>query len=138
MFLISFLIALVPFNLMWLQWGSLGQHKSKYEFWRVLIWHCLLIFFPSKSVPSGACYITGQWERVQNKIRNLTLTITVTLNLLLRSIVFHCKICVFIVTFTALSFLWLIHGLFFIWAEMPVRLYVSFEFLLWFSFWFWM
>ena len=39
-----------------------------------VIWHCLLIFF-SVQVKSGTCYITGQWGRVQNKIKKpLTLT----------------------------------------------------------------
>ena len=46
------------------------------------------------------------------KKRNLTLT----LNLLLLSIVFHNKICVVIMIFTALSSLRLIHGLSFIWG----------------------
>ena len=43
--------------------------------------------------------------------RNLTQTLTQTLNLLLPSIVFHNKICVFIMIVTALSFLRLNHSL---------------------------
>ena len=49
----------------------------------------------------------------QNK-RNLTLTLTLNLLLLLPSTVFCHKIFVFIMIFTALSFLRLIHGLFII------------------------
>ena len=67
----------------------------------------------SVQVKSGACYITGQWGRGQNKIKQ-NLTLTLTLNLLLPPIVFHNKICVFIIIFTALTFLRLIHGLFLI------------------------
>ena len=55
----------------------------------------------------------------QNK-RNLTLT----LNLLLPFFVFHNKICVVIIIFTAFSFLRLIHGLFVYEKAMSVRLYV--------------
>ena len=45
--------------------------------------------------------------------RNLALTLTLTFNLLLPSIVLNNKICVFIMIFiTALSILRLIHGLF--------------------------
>ena len=62
----------------------------------------------SIQVKSGACYITGQQERIQNKI-NLNLT----LSLPLPSTAFHNKICVFIMNFTTSSFLWLIHCLFF-------------------------
>ena len=61
--------------------------------------------------------------------RNLTQRLTLTLNLLLPSIVFHNKICGFIMIFTALSFLPLIHDLFlFIHSPyeevMSVRVYV--------------
>ena len=48
--------------------------------------------------------------------RNLTLSLTLNLLLLLPSIVFYDKICVFIIIFTALSFLRVIHGLFIIWG----------------------
>ena len=67
--------------------------------------------FFSIQVKSGACYITGQWvaSSKQNK-RNLIPTLTLTP----KPIVFHNKICVFIMIFTALSFLRLIHGLSFI------------------------
>ena len=51
----------------------------------------------------------------QNK-RNLTLTRTLTLDLLLPPIVFHNKNCDFVMLFTELSFLQLIHCLFFIWG----------------------
>ena len=52
--------------------------------------------------------------RSEKNKRNLTLRLT--LNLLLPSIVFYNKICVLIIIFTALSFLRLIHGLFLIWG----------------------
>ena len=68
----------------------------------------------SVQVKSGACYITGQWGRVQNKKNNLTLTLTLALNLLLSSIVFHDKICVFHMILTVILFLRLIYGLSFI------------------------
>ena len=42
----------------------------------------------------------------------INLTLTLNLLLLLPSIVFYNKICVFIMIFKALSFLRLIHGLF--------------------------
>ena len=47
----------------------------------------------------------------EQNLRNLILALN--LNLLLPSIVFHYKICIFVMIFTALSFLWLIHGLYF-------------------------
>ena len=46
--------------------------------------------------------------------RNLTLTLRLNILLLLPSIVFYNKICVFIMIFTALLLLRLIHGLFII------------------------
>ena len=46
--------------------------------------------------------------------RNLTPTLSIILNFLLPSIVFHNKTCVFIMIFMALSFIWIIHGLFII------------------------
>ena len=46
--------------------------------------------------------------------RNLTPTLSIILNFLLPSIVFHKKTCVFIMIFMALSFIWIIHGLFII------------------------
>ena len=51
----------------------------------------------------GACYIAGHWGPVQNKMKETYLTPieTLSLNLLLSSIVFHNKICVFIMIFTA-------------------------------------
>ena len=58
---------------------------------------------------------------VQNK-RNLTLTLT--LNVPLPSIVFHNKIVVFIMIFTGLFFLQLTHGLFLYEKIISVRLYV--------------
>ena len=40
----------------------------------------------------SSCYITGQWGRVQNKIKETEpKTLTLILNLLLSSIVFHNK-----------------------------------------------
>ena len=60
----------------------------------------------------------------QNK-RNLTLTLILTLNILLPSIVFHNKIKVFIIFFMTFSFLRLIHGLFIYEEVMSVRLYAT-------------
>ena len=65
----------------------------------------------SVQVKSGAGYIKGQWGQVQNKTKK---NLTPTLSLLLLSNVFYNKICVFIMIFTALTFLRLIHGLFLI------------------------
>ena len=82
---------------------------------RVFIWHCLLIFFPSKSSPKHVTSrVRGGEFRINKRI--LTLTLSLTLNLLLPSIVSYNKIFVLIMIFTALSFLRLIHGLFFIWG----------------------
>ena len=82
---------------------------------RVFIWHCLLIFFrPSKVTEHVTSRASGSW--VQNKIKNLTSTLTLNLLLLLPSIVFYDKICFFIMIFTALSFLRLIHSLLIIWG----------------------
>ena len=55
----------------------------------------------------------------QNKIK-----LTLTLNLLLPSIVFHNKICVFVMIFRDSSFSRLIHGLFLYEEVMSIRLYV--------------
>ena len=60
----------------------------------------------------------------QNKT-NLTLTVTLTLNLLLSSIVFHNKICVFIITFMVLSFLWLFTAYFLYEEVMSVKVHVK-------------
>ena len=62
----------------------------------------------------------------QNKT-NLTLTVTLTLNLLLSSIVFHNKICVFIITFMVLSFLWLFTAYFLYEEVMSVKVHVMYE-----------
>ena len=35
---------------------------------KVFIWHCFLVFFPSKY---EECYITGQWGRVHNKLKEI-------------------------------------------------------------------
>ena len=51
---------------------------------------------------SGAYYITGQWERVQNK--TIILTLTLTLNVPLPSIVFIDRGSVFIMIFEAFSY----------------------------------
>ena len=67
----------------------------------------------SIQIKSGACDITGLWGRVHNKNKRKP-NPNPSLNPL-PSIVFHNKICVFTII-TALSFLWLTHGLFTIWG----------------------
>ena len=69
-----------------------------------------ILYIFSVQVKSGACYNTVSGGEFRIKKRNLTLI----LNLILPSIVFHNQICVFFMIFTALSFLRLIHGLLFI------------------------
>ena len=61
----------------------------------------------------------GQWGRVQNKKRNLTLI----LNPILPAIVFHNQICVFFMIFTPLLFYGLITAYFLYVKVMSVRLY---------------
>ena len=58
-----------------------------------------------------------------SELNKKKLTLTLTLNLLLHSIVFHHEICVFIMIIMALSFLRFIHGQFFYEKEMFGRLY---------------
>ena len=83
-------------------------------FRRVFIWYFCLIFF-SVQVKSGTCYITGQWGRIQNNKRNLTLTITLTLNpnylLLFFNVCFYHDFYGFII-FTAYSRL-----IFYMWRQ---------------------
>ena len=67
----------------------------------------------SVQVKFCACYITSRWGRVQNK-RNLTLTLT--LNLLLPSTVFHNKMCLYR-DFYGFVIFTVIHGLSFIWKS---------------------
>ena len=66
----------------------------------------------------GSVRASSEWNK-----RNLTLTLI--LNVILPSIAFHNIICVFIMIFKALSFLRVIHGLYFIGGGNSVRLYVS-------------
>ena len=71
--------------------------------------------FFSVLVKFGACYITGQWKRVQNKIKykiNLTLTLTLNPNLLLFFIIKFMLLSLSL-SFLSLSFLRLIYSLFF-------------------------
>ena len=73
----------------------------------------------SIQLKSGPCCITGHWGRVQNEIKKPN----PNPNLLL-PVVFHNKICVFIMIFMALSFFG-IFTTYFIYEEvMSVRLYV--------------
>ena len=73
----------------------------------------LLPHILSVQVKFCICYITSQWGRVQNK-RNLILTLS--LNLLLPSIVFHNKMCLYR-DFYGFVIFTVIHGLSFIWKS---------------------
>ena len=66
------------------------------------------IFFCPSKVWSMLHHESVEASSEQNKI---SLTLTLTFKFLLPSNVFHNKICILIMIRTALSFLWLIHGL---------------------------
>ena len=85
-------------------------------YWRLFIWHCHLIFFfhPSKFTEHVTSWVSGCEFEINQKKPNPNLN--PNLDLLLPSIVCQNKVCVFIMIFTALSFLWLIHCIFVIWG----------------------
>ena len=97
----NLLIAIVfSLHILLKEWGCSSNIASSYFSVQVKSWRML---------HHGSVGVSSE----QNK-RNLTLTLN--LLLLLPSTVFYNKICVFIMIFTALSLLLLVHGLFIIWG----------------------